>query len=125
MPHKAKADDASLTGDQDNYDFTFTVSLDIPLPIEVAVGPCEEFQGARHRDGYGKKWMKGKTLLAHRAAWINAHGPIAAIAANRSLRQSSPTSAIGPAPILLAPPPSDFSRRPSPGTARRKRGAGL
>src|SRR6266581_3571890 len=76
MPHKPNADDASPTGDQDNYEFIFTISLDIPLPIEVAVGPCEEFQGARDRAGYGQKWMKGKTRLAHRAAWINANGPI-------------------------------------------------
>ncbi len=58
-------------------DFKFTINHTIPLPtMEVAVGPCEEFQGARQPDGYGTKKIAGKWYRAHRAAWENAYGPI-------------------------------------------------
>lgn len=55
----------------------FPISNDIPRPMpEMAIGPCEEWQGARTTGGYGQRKIKGKTHKVYRAAWINAHGPI-------------------------------------------------
>lgn len=30
----------------------------------------------RDKDGYANRWFNGKSVRAHRAAWIEAHGPI-------------------------------------------------
>ena len=38
---------------------------------------CVEWQGARHKQGYGNTRYNGKGMGAHRRAWIEAHGPIA------------------------------------------------
>ena len=38
--------------------------------------PCHEFPGARTSAGYGILARNGQRLLAHRAAWIDAFGPI-------------------------------------------------
>lgn len=35
---------------------------------------CIEFQGALNNRGYGMKWRDGKTHLAHRLAYADAHG---------------------------------------------------
>src|SRR5215472_1824648 len=40
------------------------------------VGPCQEWPGAKHRQGYGVLKRRGRWMYAHRAAWIDAHGPI-------------------------------------------------
>jgi len=37
---------------------------------------CIEFQGCKNRGGYGQKWRNGKMWLAHRLAYMDAHGPI-------------------------------------------------
>ena len=37
---------------------------------------CIEFVGYKDRQGYGKKWREGKIYLAHRLAYIDAHGSI-------------------------------------------------
>lgn len=45
-----------------------------PTPIRLSgLGPCEEWQGRRSRDGYG---FFGVKTAAHRHAWEQAHGPI-------------------------------------------------
>src|SRR5216684_8745433 len=74
MPSQSKADDTRTAGG--NYAFSFAINNDIPLPIEVAVGPCEEWQGTRYRQGYGQKSVEGKKVRLHRAVWENANGPI-------------------------------------------------
>lgn len=40
--------------------------------------PCLEWQGRKHNQGYGVFYAKktGKTILAHRAVYAEAHGPI-------------------------------------------------
>lgn len=38
--------------------------------------PCEVWTRAQHRDGYGSLWVNGRSLLAHRYAWILFNGPI-------------------------------------------------
>jgi hypothetical protein len=40
------------------------------------VTPCLEWQAGRDKNGYGKHWLAGKTVRAHRVAWELAHGPI-------------------------------------------------
>jgi len=40
------------------------------------VGSCLEWQGTRIHSGYGKTSLDGKTVAAHRLAWIFSHGPI-------------------------------------------------
>ena len=37
---------------------------------------CMEWQGARTTKGYGKTWFQGRTVGAHRVAWIVTHGAI-------------------------------------------------
>lgn len=37
---------------------------------------CIPWSGALFRDGYGRKYLKGRYLLAHRWAWEQANGPI-------------------------------------------------
>lgn len=39
---------------------------------------CRLWVGARMPKGYGKLVVDGKPMLAHRAAWIEKHGPISA-----------------------------------------------
>ncbi len=39
---------------------------------------CQEWTGKRHIDGYGSAQHEGKTIGAHRLAWIQAHGEIPA-----------------------------------------------
>ena len=38
--------------------------------------PCREWTKGRTPRGYGKRTWQGRTLGAHRVAWIEAHGPI-------------------------------------------------
>jgi hypothetical protein len=40
------------------------------------IGPCREWCGYRMPNGYGQRRYKGKTWLAHRAAYDEAFGPI-------------------------------------------------
>ena len=35
--------------------------------------PCQLWAGARYSTGYGKKWVNGKWMLAHRWAFLQAH----------------------------------------------------
>jgi hypothetical protein len=35
---------------------------------------CVEWDGARHRQGYGQFYFEGKIVLAHRASWAMYHG---------------------------------------------------
>lgn len=45
----------------------------------VLIGdPCEEWQGARNRSGYGARWWRGSMHNAQRVAWIEAHGEVLA-----------------------------------------------
>ena len=37
---------------------------------------CIEWIGGRTAKGYGKTWFEGRTIGAHRLAWIVTHGPI-------------------------------------------------
>ena len=37
---------------------------------------CIEWKGARHPEGYGQVWVKGKKWRAHRLLWTQANGPI-------------------------------------------------
>ena len=36
--------------------------------------PCEEWQGSKDRDGYGRIWTGGKIFRAHRLAYMQHHG---------------------------------------------------
>jgi len=40
------------------------------------MGKCIEFKGAKNDRGYGQRKYKGKTMGAHRAAYIETHGEI-------------------------------------------------
>lgn len=40
--------------------------------------PCIEHAYTKKPDGYGRKRVRGRTMLVHRLAWIEAHGPIPA-----------------------------------------------
>lgn len=42
----------------------------------VKLSACIEWNGWRDRAGYGKVWVDGKNLMAHRVAWAMKHGPI-------------------------------------------------
>ncbi len=44
----------------------------------AARGDCLEWQSTLHRDGYGKFWLNGRQVQAHRAAWFVAHGELPA-----------------------------------------------
>jgi hypothetical protein len=37
---------------------------------------CLLFMGSKDRDGYGSFWLNGRSIKAHRASWIIAHGEI-------------------------------------------------
>jgi hypothetical protein len=37
---------------------------------------CVLWTGGRTRDGYGRLWIKGRPLFAHRVAWEAKNGPI-------------------------------------------------
>ena len=37
---------------------------------------CWPWKGATNKDGYGKTWVSGKFLQAHRLSWELANGPI-------------------------------------------------
>ena len=37
---------------------------------------CRLWMAGVDKDGYGKFWLKGKTVRAHRVAWLFEHGPI-------------------------------------------------
>jgi len=37
---------------------------------------CLEWQGCKAKDGYGRVNCNGRPRLAHRVAWVMAHGPI-------------------------------------------------
>lgn len=39
-------------------------------------GDCWEWVGARNRQGYGKCWLDGKNILAHRVAYLLENGAI-------------------------------------------------
>lgn len=55
------------------------VTLEDILERTSPAGECVEWQGAvTSSSGYGKLKFRGVTMDAHRAAWIAAHGPIAA-----------------------------------------------
>jgi hypothetical protein len=43
--------------------------------VPVASG-CREWQGAKHRQGYGMLRVGVRSVLAHRVAWEEANGPI-------------------------------------------------
>jgi hypothetical protein len=43
--------------------------------LDPATG-CWEFQRYRNQDGYGRVRYEGRTIGAHRAAWLVANGPI-------------------------------------------------
>lgn len=36
--------------------------------------PCKLWTGAKYSTGYGKKWVDGKWMLAHRWAFLGYHG---------------------------------------------------
>lgn len=40
--------------------------------------PCREWSRGRFRQGYGARYFQGRHMGAHRAAWIEAYGPIPA-----------------------------------------------
>jgi len=40
------------------------------------LGPCLEWRGSRFTFGYGRIKDDGRTLVAHRVAWENKHGPV-------------------------------------------------
>jgi hypothetical protein len=44
------------------------------MPIDKKT--CLEWQRYRDKAGYGHKRFRGKDMLAHRVAWIQAYGPI-------------------------------------------------
>lgn len=44
--------------------------------VRPKLGPCWLWMGAKTAGGYGLVHYLGKTRLAHRAAWIKAHGDI-------------------------------------------------
>jgi len=44
----------------------------------IDVGDCREWAGARNHNGYGRVQIGRRRLLAHRAAWEIAQGPIPA-----------------------------------------------
>lgn len=44
--------------------------------MSSVVSACIEWTGWRDRTGYGKVWVDGKNLMAHRVAWTMKHGPI-------------------------------------------------
>jgi HNH endonuclease len=46
------------------------------VPDSQIIGSCIEWSGGKNKSGYGRKWHKGRVLLAHRVAWIETHGPI-------------------------------------------------
>lgn len=54
-----------------------------PLPIMVKLlrrsapdGGCLIWTGGTDKGGYGKVWHDGRSMRAHRAAWIAAHGDV-------------------------------------------------
>lgn len=58
-----------------------TQDLRVRLIATSIVAPengCMEWMNTRTKDGYGKTKVKGKTMGAHRAAWIAFRGPIPA-----------------------------------------------
>ncbi len=44
--------------------------------MTVLVSPCREWQGSTNSRGYGKKYVGGRYVRAHRWTWEQAHGPI-------------------------------------------------
>jgi hypothetical protein len=44
--------------------------------IRVAESGCHEWCSTMRKDGYGKFWLDGQTVQAHRAAWIVFQGEI-------------------------------------------------
>jgi predicted XRE-type DNA-binding protein len=38
--------------------------------------PCDEYLGCRNEHGYGKATRGGRSVLTHRLAWEEAHGPV-------------------------------------------------
>ena len=38
---------------------------------------CVEWSKSKNRFGYGARWFQGKMTTAHRAAWVEAYGPVA------------------------------------------------
>ena len=42
----------------------------------VLNGECMEWPHSKNNGGYGRAWLNGKTIGAHRLAFILAHGPI-------------------------------------------------
>lgn len=43
--------------------------------VKVMESGCHEWQSTLHRDGYGKFWMKGKQMQAHRMSYEFFKGP--------------------------------------------------
>lgn len=44
---------------------------------KVSIGDgCWEWMGAPNNGGYGSTWVSRKKMMAHRASWIFANGPI-------------------------------------------------
>jgi len=37
---------------------------------------CVLFTDWKNKKGYGQRWFRGRRIGAHRAAWIETHGPI-------------------------------------------------
>lgn len=44
--------------------------------MSTNLGKCQEWDGWRHKHGYGNRKYKGSIWLAHRAAWDEQVGPI-------------------------------------------------
>lgn len=40
--------------------------------------PCIEWEGYRDKHGYGRRYLNGRAVAAHRAAWEAVNGPIPA-----------------------------------------------
>ncbi len=44
--------------------------------VKVVESGCHEWQSTLHRDGYGKFWLDGKQIGAHRVSYMIANGNI-------------------------------------------------
>lgn len=57
---------------------------DGPVPAQrPELGPCWEWQGAKNARGYGVIRCEGRTVLAHRFAWMIANGAASACVLHR------------------------------------------
>lgn len=55
--------------------FRLKINVNGPVPSHrPELGPCHEWTGATHGDGYGSARFKGKTEQAHRVAFFIEHG---------------------------------------------------